>query len=401
MTLAAWQTSLDSTFLARLLRPLVAPGIISADLAEQIFGRSHQLHQRLSLLHQCHQRWSNQASLQPLDIPIVYAQWATTDETVGQSSILKDSSIPSEPETNFLPQPRDERQPSALPIIQAQPVNPAAIASDRELLTIVNQTTTSQNASNDRANKPPHIQASRKQNPNEQQPLSMIAQEALSIANPPAKSSLSAISSAASLPAPPLPIVVINRVDLSEVSRSDATTAKLPVVQLTSLRSPTTLPATLTPLGLSPPAIPAEAMTQPATLPIVPAQQPDPAGRNRTNPNADVGVDAPAIAPAHAQTPPSALLLQPLPLAHPTPSTSQAATASSAPSSAPTQSSFNRTETPPVVSPKAIKAANGKPPAPPVPSAAGLGRLDVEAIATQVERKLARRLLIERERRGQ
>lgn len=396
MTLATWQTSLDSKFLARLLRPLVSPGVISADLAEQILGRSHQLHQRLSLLHQCRQRWSNQASLQPLDIPIVYAQWATTDRTVGQSSVPKESSIPSEPGTTFLPQPHDERQPSPLPILQAKPVNPAAMASDREPLTIVNQTTTLQNASNDRANMPPQIQAPRKQNSKEQQSPSMIAQEALSVANLPAES-----SSATSLPASPLPIVVVNRFSLSEAVRSDATTAKLPVVQLTSLRSPTTIPATLTSLGVSPPIAPADATTQPATLPIVPAQQPDPAARKRTNPDEDAGLDAPAIAPARVQTPFPASSLQPLPLAHPTLSTSQSATASPAPSGAPAPSSFNSTERPPVVSPKAIEAANGKPPAQPAPPAAGSGRVDIEAIATQVERKLARRLLIERERRGQ
>lgn len=82
MLFSDWQPHIDDTLLNRLLRPIEQPGVISVDLAERIFLRSHQFAQRLSLLNQFRRRWGGQANLQPADIPIVYAHWVVPETGV-------------------------------------------------------------------------------------------------------------------------------------------------------------------------------------------------------------------------------------------------------------------------------------------------------------------------------
>ncbi|PSB34412.1 hypothetical protein [Stenomitos frigidus] len=80
MVQSPWQNALNPQLTQRLLRPLVCPGVIPDTLAAAIFERSRQFKQRLSLLHQFQQRWGRQSALQVPDTPIVYAQWVESTE---------------------------------------------------------------------------------------------------------------------------------------------------------------------------------------------------------------------------------------------------------------------------------------------------------------------------------
>ncbi|MFB2971833.1 hypothetical protein ACE1CD_22960 [Aerosakkonema sp. BLCC-F183] len=69
-----WQDTIDRRLQQRLLRPLVQPGLINTSvLAEAIIARSQQLNERLPLLGQINERWSNVTTHLANDIPLVYA----------------------------------------------------------------------------------------------------------------------------------------------------------------------------------------------------------------------------------------------------------------------------------------------------------------------------------------
>ena len=82
-----WQDAINPKFINRLLRPLVCPGVIPDTLAVSIFERSQRFKQRLSLMHQFQQRWGRQSTLQLPDVPIVYAQWVRSMEPAVASTI--------------------------------------------------------------------------------------------------------------------------------------------------------------------------------------------------------------------------------------------------------------------------------------------------------------------------
>lgn len=93
-----WQTHIDGILLNRLLRPIERPGVIPGDLAKRIFVRSRQFSQRLSLLGQVRGRWRGQGHLQPAVVPIVFARWAMPDtggEDQGEPSVQPSTGSPS------------------------------------------------------------------------------------------------------------------------------------------------------------------------------------------------------------------------------------------------------------------------------------------------------------------
>jgi hypothetical protein len=67
---------------------MVRPGVIPDTLALGIFERSRQFKQRLSLLHHFQQRWDRQSVLAIPDVPIVYADWAAPGVSPGESTAL-------------------------------------------------------------------------------------------------------------------------------------------------------------------------------------------------------------------------------------------------------------------------------------------------------------------------
>lgn len=68
-----WQAAIDPAFQARLLRPLAQPGVIRFEVARQILTRSQKLRDRLPLLEQL-QRRQPPAKVTGGKVPIVYAE---------------------------------------------------------------------------------------------------------------------------------------------------------------------------------------------------------------------------------------------------------------------------------------------------------------------------------------
>lgn len=144
MVQAPWQNALNPQLTQRLLRPLVCPGVIPDTLAMAIFERSRQFKQRLSLLHQFKQRWGRQSALQVPDTPIVYAQWVASTEPATDPLGLADqaNSLSMQIEqlttvTQITPQ-QPATEPTALVtpaqpmVIQAKFANPPISSSDAE-----------------------------------------------------------------------------------------------------------------------------------------------------------------------------------------------------------------------------------------------------------------------------
>ncbi|MBE8986493.1 hypothetical protein [Nostoc sp. LEGE 12450] len=72
--LSNWQNSLDEGLVNRLHRPLHQPGMMKMAMGQRIINRCDRFLNRLPLLTQQMQRWSNTNSLSSESIPIVYAQ---------------------------------------------------------------------------------------------------------------------------------------------------------------------------------------------------------------------------------------------------------------------------------------------------------------------------------------
>ena len=72
--LSNWQDSLDEGLVNRLHRPLRQPGMMKMAMGQRIINRCDRFLNRLPLLTQQIQRWGNTNSLSSESIPIVYAQ---------------------------------------------------------------------------------------------------------------------------------------------------------------------------------------------------------------------------------------------------------------------------------------------------------------------------------------
>lgn len=80
MTAQDWQSAVDSSFVRRLMRPLVQPGAIGSQLGDSILARTEQMTNHLPLLVQFAER--QVGVFQPEQIPIVYAQPSRSVESV-------------------------------------------------------------------------------------------------------------------------------------------------------------------------------------------------------------------------------------------------------------------------------------------------------------------------------
>lgn len=86
----SWSDALDLQLARRLIRPMVQPGVIDARMARVIIARSQSLNNRLPLLTQLQRRGVTATSLQPGQIPIVYAQLLPREaEEVGGTKAAK------------------------------------------------------------------------------------------------------------------------------------------------------------------------------------------------------------------------------------------------------------------------------------------------------------------------
>jgi hypothetical protein len=107
-----WQDSIDQQLQERLMRPLLQPSLTNTtQLARVIISRSQRLGNRLPLLTELNQRFSNITPLQPEPTPIVYAQPLPSLDN-GFKSLA--------PEDNSLIQNSQNSQPSKSLTVQAK-----------------------------------------------------------------------------------------------------------------------------------------------------------------------------------------------------------------------------------------------------------------------------------------
>ena len=69
-----WQESLNNVLVNRLTRPLRQPGMMKMAMSQHIINRCDRFLNRLPLLSQQMQRWGNNITFSSDDVPIVYAQ---------------------------------------------------------------------------------------------------------------------------------------------------------------------------------------------------------------------------------------------------------------------------------------------------------------------------------------
>ncbi|MBD2341683.1 hypothetical protein H6G64_32610 [Calothrix sp. FACHB-156] len=116
----SWEKSLDPQLMQRLMRPLLQPGVFDRHLANVIIGRSQLLHQQLPLLADFTKRHSSMRDLHTEQVPIVYAQPVQQDISVATDA--SSFSAAAAPKTS---------QPM---VIQAKFTNPTSHQSAAQLV---------------------------------------------------------------------------------------------------------------------------------------------------------------------------------------------------------------------------------------------------------------------------
>lgn len=106
-----WQNNLDPKLIQRLIRPVVQPGVIGTQMARMIISRSQNFSNRLPLLSQIAQRQTSVAGFQAEQTPIVYAQMLPRETKTAVST------------------PVQTNQPSKPTVVQAKFASPPASTS--------------------------------------------------------------------------------------------------------------------------------------------------------------------------------------------------------------------------------------------------------------------------------
>lgn len=124
----SWQHHLDPPLVQRLWRPIAQPGAMDGRMVERLFHRYYDFLTPAPLLQTCLQRQSQTAQAQAGTVPIVYAQpWSLPEATPARAPI-RDSNPPPEvapPLPATLPNlPRSQTSP----VIQAK-LDPSASAA--------------------------------------------------------------------------------------------------------------------------------------------------------------------------------------------------------------------------------------------------------------------------------
>lgn len=143
-----WQESIHPELLARLLRPLTAPGIISTPVARRILGWAEYFSGRLPLLEELQRKRGRGEGLRVSEVPIVHGAWVQApappsasperhtvvhERTVVQA-VPVTSAVPRDTSSASPAQEETPRVPSSLgsvvsPSIEPRPVLPSAAAT--------------------------------------------------------------------------------------------------------------------------------------------------------------------------------------------------------------------------------------------------------------------------------
>jgi hypothetical protein len=456
-SLSNWQDALDHRLVNRLTRPLRQPGMMNMAMGQRIINRCDRFLNRLPLLNQQMQRWGNTNTLSSESMPIVYAQPVTlakaqpienrlsnsqsifspanTSNTIIQRKLDNSESLPITTDlsnstfidktTQFLNLEtqinQSEINSPEIPVVSPQPTTEKSPLPT--LPEINNQQTENQTPATLRASAP----LREPNQPIQNTELNILAQSAIAASENPvvtpqpitqtSEPSIPIIQAKIQNPSTPhssVPIInnlntlvnnqptdnqtpptlrasaplrepnqPIQNTELSILAQSAIAASENPVV--------TPQPITQT----SEPSIPIiQAKIQNPSTPqstlraSAPLREPNQTNKTHNNQNISPLPLVPVISPINPPLKPQSL---PLPLAKTTPSSRSNNQTSNRNSTSHQDYSSPRRNFAPAVSPTETVVS---------PIATRNVDIDVNAIASQVERKLMRRLVIESERRG-
>ncbi|WP_438033294.1 hypothetical protein [Sorangium sp. So ce204] len=434
MSAAAWQESVNPVLLERLLRPLVAPGVISLALVRRILRGVERFSARLPLLAHLARRRGQAGGLRVDEVPIVHGRWVAPARPEPSAPAL----APAATREVIVVKAAPPARPGEGAGLRGSPAAPEAGAPATAGVALVHVTVPATAATSAGALQGGEERAAR-------------AASAAPAAPRAAFDSDRAPSPVAGGPAATLPVVSSAPLPVAHATRAaGASRASLPLV----LAAPAQRPAA------PPPAAPraASAAVAPSSRPVVaprsPARSPAPLEARAQLPHAPSsrgaqaplrparGVDdddtplalrdgprRPVVQPSPAQRGAAAVAAAPGPLPHGAPPLPRVAPATEPAAPRPdhlphVRVAGGRTEAQAAAAPDSTApvAAPGAPVLPPrampvaaatqaVPgsvsplaaapgAAAGALGMDLETLVDKVQRKLVRRMSAERERRG-
>ncbi|MHC0066379.1 hypothetical protein ACWATR_26270 [Nostoc sp. UIC 10890] len=142
--LSNWQDSLDEGLVNRLHRPLRQPGMMKMAMSQRIINRCDRFLNRLPLLNQQMQRWGNTNTLSSEPMPIVYAQpvsLAKEQEVENRVHNFLPTVSQVEPSPNIIQRKIDSSQ--SLPIRTVSNTTPTQNITDLSISNFTDDTTQS------------------------------------------------------------------------------------------------------------------------------------------------------------------------------------------------------------------------------------------------------------------
>ncbi len=88
--LVSWQESNDPMLLRRLVRPLEQPGVISLDISKRIVAWVDYFSERLVLLQELSKKRGSRGHLQTKAIPMIHARWVAREIVHGRTSVIRE-----------------------------------------------------------------------------------------------------------------------------------------------------------------------------------------------------------------------------------------------------------------------------------------------------------------------
>ena len=133
-----WQDSINHMLVNRLIRPLHQPGVMKMAMGQQIISRSDRFLNRVPLLTQQMQRWGNTNSLSYDPVPIVYAQPILSskeqDIGTGKDNVLMSNLPKNQPSVPIVQGKEGEKIINSttvadIPVVSPQPISEELVNS--------------------------------------------------------------------------------------------------------------------------------------------------------------------------------------------------------------------------------------------------------------------------------
>ena len=128
--LPRWHESLDPALVARLRRPLVAPGVISIAMARRVFGWVAFFENRRSLLSDLQRRRARPAGAEIERVPIVHARWAGDVAEARERLAQRTEPTGAQERAVVAVHPQESPAPAERPALT--PLGPAPVAAESQ-----------------------------------------------------------------------------------------------------------------------------------------------------------------------------------------------------------------------------------------------------------------------------